>query len=406
MDRRDRRGRLRQESPRRCRSSSTSWHPWCGPCRMVSPVVEQMGREFAGRLRSSSSTSTRPRDRGALGVQAPAADRHQGGEGRPRRRRGACRALREVLERHVPAAAAPAGLRARTADRRRSNSWHVNIRRTRSCNQVERPRLSLARRGCLRHALSQTWSCRLAARFRRRHARAALPARSRSARRPRSAQPARGPGATDRLSGRELRLPYLSVSQIGQRGNGVLRFPQTVAVGPDGSVYVGDQSSNVVQVFGPDGAFVREVGIAGARPGQLGSVGAIAVAPDNTLYVADGSNRIDRYGPSGQFIGSFGVAAPRSAIYSERAGHEPARAAGWRAVAACLRPDSGNERLALPADAAGHRDRRARTARLPARAGGRAYGCSSPTTSTTAWSSRHGGRSCAHGGGSGEGRGR
>jgi thioredoxin 2 len=27
------------------------WAPWCGPCRMVSPVVEQMGRDFAGRLK-------------------------------------------------------------------------------------------------------------------------------------------------------------------------------------------------------------------------------------------------------------------------------------------------------------------------------------------------------------------
>ncbi len=27
------------------------WAPWCGPCRMVSPVVEQIGRELAGRLK-------------------------------------------------------------------------------------------------------------------------------------------------------------------------------------------------------------------------------------------------------------------------------------------------------------------------------------------------------------------
>ena len=27
------------------------WAPWCGPCRMVSPVVEQMGREHAGHLK-------------------------------------------------------------------------------------------------------------------------------------------------------------------------------------------------------------------------------------------------------------------------------------------------------------------------------------------------------------------
>ena len=82
--------------------------------------------------------------------------------------------------------------------------------------------------------------------------------------------------------------PYTAAAQIGQRGEGVLRFPQAVAVGPDGSVYVADQGSHVVQVFAPDGAFLREVGIAGHTPGQLSGVGAIAVAGDGTLLVADG----------------------------------------------------------------------------------------------------------------------
>jgi thioredoxin 2 len=27
------------------------WAPWCGPCRMVSPVVESMGAKYAGRLK-------------------------------------------------------------------------------------------------------------------------------------------------------------------------------------------------------------------------------------------------------------------------------------------------------------------------------------------------------------------
>lgn len=46
------------------------WAPWCGPCRMVSPIVEELGREYAGRLRIAKvNTDENPRYASSLGIQ-------------------------------------------------------------------------------------------------------------------------------------------------------------------------------------------------------------------------------------------------------------------------------------------------------------------------------------------------
>jgi tripartite motif-containing protein 71 len=143
--------------------------------------------------------------------------------------------------------------------------------------------------------------------------------------------------------------PYVSAAQIGQRGGGVLRFPQAVAVGPDGSVYVGDQGSHVVQVFGPDGTFRREVGIAGTRPGELSAVGSLAVAGDGSLLVADGgSNRVVRFDGNGVLLNSWGGSGTDVGSFHFGAGGGNSAAAGGGLAASgnvVYVADTGNDRV-------------------------------------------------------------
>jgi thioredoxin 1 len=45
------------------------WAPWCGPCRMVSPIVEELGRQYAGRLRVAKvNTDENPIHASRLGI--------------------------------------------------------------------------------------------------------------------------------------------------------------------------------------------------------------------------------------------------------------------------------------------------------------------------------------------------
>ncbi len=47
------------------------WAPWCGPCRMVGPVVEQLAGEYAGRLRTVKvNVDDSPTVAGRYGIQS------------------------------------------------------------------------------------------------------------------------------------------------------------------------------------------------------------------------------------------------------------------------------------------------------------------------------------------------
>src|SRR5271154_3162142 len=101
--------------------------------------------------------------------------------------------------------------------------------------------------------------------------------------------------------------PYSSVQVIGQRAEGVLRFPEAVAVDPQGNVYVADQLGYVVQKFTAAGEFETEWGSYGGGHGELGPIGGLATDAAGNVYVVDSShNRIEKFDSSGNFITTWG----------------------------------------------------------------------------------------------------
>ncbi len=142
---------------------------------------------------------------------------------------------------------------------------------------------------------------------------------------------------------------YSAAGEVGQRSGGVLRFPQTVAIGPDGAVYVGDQKSHTIQVFNPDGSFRRDFGVAGTKPGQLSSVGGVAVAPDGSVFAATGANRIDRFDAAGNLSKTFGRTGSEVGQFAfGSGGGNDAGAGGGLAIGPdnmLYVADSGNDRV-------------------------------------------------------------
>lgn len=121
------------------------------------------------------------------------------------------------------------------------------------------------------------------------------------------AAPAAGaacPGAADPC-------PYSASSVVGQRAGGVLRFPQGIAVGTDGSVYVADQFGRDIQRFAADGTPLAVFGSQGTGDGEFtAGIGGLAVDPvSGDVFAVDSRpGRILRFTAQGAFVAAFGTA--------------------------------------------------------------------------------------------------
>ncbi len=125
------------------------------------------------------------------------------------------------------------------------------------------------------------------------------------------------------------RCPYRGVTAIGRRGQGVLRVPEAIAVGPHGEVYVADQFSHLVQRFSPTGRYLGQWGSYGDGPGQFGAIGALAVDGHGDVYAVDSTHsRVEELTARGTFLRAWGAPGRRLGQFDFGSGAGPDKPPG------------------------------------------------------------------------------
>jgi DNA-binding beta-propeller fold protein YncE len=129
-----------------------------------------------------------------------------------------------------------------------------------------------------------------------------------------------GSSTTSRLasSRHDLPTPFTVLARYSARSLG-LDAPDALAIGPDGNVYITDFSQRVT-VVSPTGQVLGRWGKPGSGPGEFHFVGpdptapkqvegSITVGPDGLVYVSDSGNaRVEVFTPQGRFVRQFGSA--------------------------------------------------------------------------------------------------
>jgi DNA-binding beta-propeller fold protein YncE len=100
-------------------------------------------------------------------------------------------------------------------------------------------------------------------------------------------------------------------STPGRREKGTLYAPTNVALDRQGNVYVADTWNYRVQIFDPNGKFLRGFGAQGDRPGEFIRPKGIAVDSEGHIYVADAEfNNFQIFSPDGRpllVVGTLGT---------------------------------------------------------------------------------------------------
>lgn len=88
--------------------------------------------------------------------------------------------------------------------------------------------------------------------------------------------------------------------------------PISVALAPDGSLYVSDAGAFRVQKYDPNGKFIRSIGRQGMAPGQFSRNRGIAVDREGRLYVVDAATEtVQIFSPEGRLLLYFPSAEGR-----------------------------------------------------------------------------------------------
>jgi DNA-binding beta-propeller fold protein YncE len=123
-------------------------------------------------------------------------------------------------------------------------------------------------------------------------------------------------GTTKRTGPSSLPSPFRITARFSARSLR-LKNPRSLAIGPNGNLYVTDASQRIT-VISPSGKFIRHWGGPGSGRSQFRFVGhdpsdpndingKVTVGPDGTVYVSDGGNaRVQVFTPQGDFVRQFG----------------------------------------------------------------------------------------------------